>query len=99
MVGRCNYVCEKFCLRELVNLLWLRNINKEGMAMLGMNYYRNVWKKTFVERIQEYGRRWRRDGFGMIDRIQIASLWWSTGGIHRQRFVRWFSVRPPVATP
>ena len=34
------------------------NINKEGMTMFGMTYDRNVWKKTFVERIQEYGRRW-----------------------------------------
>ena len=32
---------------ELVNLLWLKNINKEGMAMLGMKYDRNVWKKDF----------------------------------------------------
>ena len=30
----CNHVCEKFCLWELVNLLWIRNINKEGMAKL-----------------------------------------------------------------
>ena len=26
----------RFGLWELVNLLWLKNINKEGMAMLGM---------------------------------------------------------------
>ena len=26
------------------------------MAMLGMKYDRKVWNKTFVERIQEYGR-------------------------------------------
>ena len=56
--ARCNHVCEKFGLWELVNLLWLKNINKEGMAMLGIKYDKNVWKKTFVERIQEYGRRW-----------------------------------------
>ena len=30
--ARCNHVCEKFGLWEMVNLLWLRNINKEGMA-------------------------------------------------------------------
>ena len=24
---RCNHDCEKFCLWELVNLLWLRSIN------------------------------------------------------------------------
>ena len=46
----CNHVCEKFDLWELLNLLWLRDINKEGMAMLGMKYDRNVWKKTLVER-------------------------------------------------
>ena len=55
--ARCNHVCDKFGLWELVNLQWLRNINKEGMAMLGIIYDRNVWKKTFVTRIQEYGRR------------------------------------------
>ena len=47
--ARYNHVCEKFGLWELVNLLWFRNISKEGMAMLGMEYDRNVWKKTFVE--------------------------------------------------
>ena len=56
--ARCNYVCEKFGLSELVYLLWPRNINKEGIAKLGMKYDRNVWNKTFLERIQEYGRRW-----------------------------------------
>ena len=38
-------------------LVWHRSINKEVMAMLGMEYDRNVWKKTFVVRIEEYGRR------------------------------------------
>ena len=37
--ARCNHVCDKFGLWELVNLLWLKNINKEGMAMLGMKKY------------------------------------------------------------
>ena len=40
---RCKHVCEKFDLSELVNLLWRRNISKEGMPMLGMEYDRNVW--------------------------------------------------------
>ena len=35
-----------------MNLLLLRNISLEGMTMPGMKYDRNVWKKTFVERIQ-----------------------------------------------
>ena len=43
--ARCNHVCDKFGLWELVNLLWFRNINKEGMAMLGMKHDRNVWKR------------------------------------------------------
>ena len=51
-------------------MLWLRNINKEGMAMLGMKYDINVWKKTFVASIQEYGRRrWRNDS-GINEREQ-----------------------------
>ena len=58
-------------------MLWLRNISKEGMAMFGMKYDRNVWKKTYVERIQEYGRIWRRNGFGMNEReprcLQVKS--------------------------
>ena len=49
--ARCNNVCDKFGLWELVYLLWLRNINKEDMAMLGMKNDRNVWKKTFMARI------------------------------------------------
>ena len=54
--ARCNHVCNKFGLWELVNLLWLKNINKEGMTMLGMKYDRSVWKRTLVSRIQEDGR-------------------------------------------
>ena len=42
-------------------MLWLKNINKEGMAMLGMKYDTNVWKKTLVARIQEDDwRQWRK---------------------------------------
>ena len=41
------------------------------MALLGMNFfYRNVWKKTFVARIQEYGRRQWRNGFCINEREQ-----------------------------
>ena len=47
---RCKHICKKFGLWKLVNLLWLRNISKEGMAMLGMEYDRNVSKKIIVER-------------------------------------------------
>ena len=39
---RCNHVCDKFGLWKLVNLLWLRSINKEGMAMLGMELQKCV---------------------------------------------------------
>ena len=34
--ARCNHFVRGFGLWELVNLLWLRNINKEGIAMLGI---------------------------------------------------------------
>ena len=60
----------KFDPWELVILLWLWSINKEGMAMLGMEYDINVCKKTFVARIQEYGRRQWRNGFGKNERAQ-----------------------------
>ena len=40
------------------------------MAMLGMKYDRNVYKKTFVARIQEYGRRQWGNGFGLNERGQ-----------------------------
>ena len=36
------------------------------MAMLGIRYDRNLWKQTIVARIQEYGRRQWRTGFGKI---------------------------------
>ena len=59
--ARCNHVCDKFGLWELVNLLWLKNINKEGMAMLEMKYDRSVRKNTLVPRIQEDGSgQWRK---------------------------------------
>ena len=31
---RNNHVCDMFGMWEMVNLLWLKNINREGMAML-----------------------------------------------------------------
>ena len=68
--ARCNHDCDKCGLWELVNMLWLRNINKEGMAMHGMKYDKNVWKKTLVARIQEYGRRQWRNDFGINKREQ-----------------------------
>ena len=52
-----------------VNLLWLRNISKEAMAMLGMEYHINVGKKTLRE-YREYGRRWYRNGSDMNGREQ-----------------------------
>ena len=68
--ARCNHVCDKFGLWELVNLLWLDNINKEGMSMLGMKYDRSVWKKTLVAIIHEHGRRQWRICFGINEREQ-----------------------------
>ena len=68
--SRYNHVCVKFGLWELVHFLWLRNINKEGIAIHGINFARNVWKKTFVDRIQEYGRIWWRNGLVMNERGQ-----------------------------
>ena len=53
-----------------MNLLWLRNINKEGMAMLRIKYDKNAWKKTLVARIKEYGSRQGIIGFGIIEREQ-----------------------------
>ena len=61
--ARCNHIiCEKFGRRELVDLLWLRNISKEGMGMLGMEYVRNLWKNINLERIYEYDKRWWVNG-------------------------------------
>ena len=34
--ARCNHVCNNLSLWELLILLWLRNMNKEGMAMIGI---------------------------------------------------------------
>ena len=68
--ARCNHVCDKFGLWVLLNLLGLRSINRKGMAMLGMKYDRNVWKKTFVARIQELRRRQWTNGFGINEREQ-----------------------------
>ena len=46
------------------------SINKERMALLGMEYDRNVWKKTFEARIQEYVRKQWWNGFGINEREQ-----------------------------
>ena len=42
------------------------------MAMLGMKYDKNVWKKTLGARIQEYGRRQWRNGFGINERELVT---------------------------
>ena len=52
-------------------MLWLRNISKEGRAMLGMEYDRNVLKKIHVERIKEYNTIWWRNYFGINDRERV----------------------------
>ena len=65
----CNHVRDKFGQWELVILLWLRNINKEGMAMLGIKYDRNMWNFC-GENPEEYGRRQWRNGFGINEREQ-----------------------------
>ena len=46
-----------------MNLLWLKNINEEGMAMLGMKYDRSVWKDFGGENLggwQETVEEWFR---------------------------------------
>ena len=48
---------------EQVNLLWLKNINKEGMAMLGMKYDRCVWGKRLWWR---ESRKMAGDSGGMV---------------------------------
>ena len=51
----CNHVCETFGLWELVN--FLRNMNKEGMTMIGMKYDRNVsYHKRIIisESVRDY---------------------------------------------
>ena len=65
---RCNHVCDKFGLWELVNLYGLRIlIRKEWLCL---KYDRSVWKKTLVARIQEDGRSQWRTGFGINEREQ-----------------------------
>ena len=61
--ARYNHVCERFGLWKLVNLLWLLNISKDGIAMLGVEYDRNVWKIHLL-------RESRKNGFGMNEREQ-----------------------------
>ena len=51
--ARCNHVCDKFGLWEMVNLLRLKDIIKELMVMLGMKYDKNVWNKNLVAKIQD----------------------------------------------
>ena len=46
------------------------SIKKEGMALHGMEYDRIVGKNTFEARIQEYGRKQWRNGFGINEREQ-----------------------------
>ena len=35
--SRCRHICIKFGLFEFVNLIWLREVNLNGMVKLGMN--------------------------------------------------------------
>ena len=62
--ARCSDLCERFGLRALVDLLWLRNFRNEEMTLLEMEYDRNVWKKINVEnkRVwQEMAEEWFRN--------------------------------------
>ena len=45
--ARCNHVYDKFGLLALVNLLWLRNISKEGNGYAWNEVRQNVRKKDF----------------------------------------------------
>ena len=49
--SRCRYICSKFGLFELVNLIWLREVSLNGMVKLGMKV--KFWKKHIGSRIRE----------------------------------------------
>ena len=61
--SRCRYICSKFGLLELVNLI----CECEGMANLGMHVDGGGWKKYICERIQ-CGRSAWKDGFNDTER-------------------------------
>ena len=66
--ARCRHICSKFRLKELGNLILLRDVRANGMGSLGMKIYRNVWKKYICERIQEGGRQSWKNGFNDTER-------------------------------
>ena len=66
--SRCRHICSKSGLLELVNLICLREVSVNGMVKLVMNVEREGWKKYICERIQESGRRARKDGFNNTER-------------------------------
>ena len=66
-LARCMHMCSRFCLIELVNLIWLRDASVNGMVNLTMDV-EEVWKKGICERIQEVGREVWKDGFKNTER-------------------------------
>ena len=66
--GRCRYICTKFGLMELVNLILLRDVSVNGMVSIGMKMDRKVWKKYICEKIQEVGRQSCKKRFNDTER-------------------------------
>ena len=66
--SRYKYICSKFGLIELVNLIWLREVSVNEMVNLWMNVDGEGWEKYICERIQEGGRRALKDGVNDTER-------------------------------
>ena len=66
--ARCRHIRSKFGLFELINLIWLREVNLNVMVKFGINVNGEVWKKHICNRIMEVGKQVRKNGFNDTER-------------------------------
>ena len=68
--ARCRHICNKFGLKELVNLICLGDVSVNGVDKLGMSVNEKTWMKFADEKIKLVGCRTWMNNCGNSKRLQ-----------------------------
>ena len=68
--ARCRHICNKFGLKELVNLICLGDVSVNGVDKLGMSVNEKTWMKFADEKIKLVGCRIWMNNCGNSERLQ-----------------------------
>ena len=68
--ARCRYICNKLCLKELVNIFCLEDASVNGVAKLGISVNEETWMMFADEKIKLVGRRIWMNNCSNSDRLQ-----------------------------